>query len=125
MQTIEQPNGRYQKRDDQEEKDYAAFAALLPKRTAARAWSTFAVAFVMQRHRKIKATAALARTHEQFFALTLFRFLGDARRLRDHALELLHLVAQLRFLTRQFLFRLIERSCRSRRTTKHAASPAG
>src|SRR5260370_10394016 len=85
MQTIEQPNGRYQKRNDQEEKDDAAFAALLPKRTAAPAWPTFAVAFVMQRHRKVKATAALARAHEQFFALTLSHFLGDALHVRDHS----------------------------------------
>ena len=33
--------------------------------------------------------------------------------------------AQLRFLPRQVLLRLIEGGCRSRRTAKHAASPAG
>src|SRR6266853_4206985 len=123
MQTIEQPNGRCQKRNDQDEKDNAAFPALFPKRTATPPWSTFAVAFVLQRHRNVKATAALARAHEQFFALTSLHFFSDSRRVRNHPLELFHLVAQLRFLTRQFLFRLIERGCRSRRTTKHSASP--
>src|SRR5713101_7899633 len=124
MQTIEQPDGRSQKRNDEKEEENPSFTSLFAERTAPLARSSVAVAFVLQRHRNVQAAAALARAHEQFFALTLFHFLGDARCIRDHAFELFHLIAQLRFLTRQFLFCLIERGCRSRRTTKNAASPA-
>ncbi len=95
MQTIEQPNRRSQKRNDEKEEENPSFASLFAERTAPLTRSSVAVAFVLQRHRNIKATAALARAHEQFFALALFHFLGDSRRVRDHALELLHLVAQL------------------------------
>src|SRR5437899_2274319 len=80
MQTIEQPDGRYQKRNDQEEKNDAAFAALFPKRPATFSRSSVAVAFVVQRHRNVKATAALARAREQFFALTSLHLFSDSRR---------------------------------------------
>src|SRR5713101_3237465 len=123
MQTIEQPDGRSQKRNDEKEEENPSFTSLFAERTAPLARSSVAVAFVLQRHRNVQAAAALARAHDQFFALTLLDFFGDARRVRNHPLELFHLVAQLRFLARQFLFRLIERGCRSRRTTKHSASP--
>src|ERR1700737_5243446 len=56
METIEQPNGRYQKRNDQNEEDNAAFAALFGKRTAGAAWATFAVAFVLPPPRTVGAT---------------------------------------------------------------------
>jgi len=95
MQVIEQPNGRTQNRNDEDEEDNAAFPALFPKRPALFSRSSVAVAFVVQRHRNVKATAALARAREQFFALALFHFFSDSRRVRNHALELFHLVAQL------------------------------
>ena len=58
MQVIEQPNGRTQNRNDEDEEDNAAFPALFPKRPALFSRSSVAVAFVVQRHRNVEATAA-------------------------------------------------------------------
>src|SRR5439155_16927300 len=100
MQTIEQPNGRYQKRNDQEEKNDAAFAALFPKRTASLARSSVAVAFVVQRHRNVEATAALARAHEQFFALTSLHLFATSGASGIIRFSLCILSGQLEFLSR-------------------------
>jgi hypothetical protein len=66
----------------------------------------------------------LARAQKKFLALAFPNLLRHARRVVDHPLQLIHLFADLGFLTGQVLFRLIERSCRSKRPAKHAASPA-
>src|SRR5205823_257863 len=110
-------------RNDQDQKENPSFTALFAKRAPAFARGRIAVTFVVQRHRNVQATAPLACPHQQFLALPFSHFLGHARRFRDHPLEFFHLVAQLRFLTRQFLLGLIERGGRPRRTTKHATSP--
>ena len=123
MEMIKQPNRREQKCNDQNQKKNPSLACLLPQRPARPGGYTTAIAFIMQGQRNIQTAAALARAHQQFLALALFNFFRDAGRVIDHSLQFFHLVAQLGFLPRQVLFRLIERGVRSNRATKHAASP--
>jgi len=124
MEMVQQPNRSDQKSNYQHEKQNATLASLFPQRAATSARTGFALPPVLQRHGNVEPAAALAGAQKKFFALTFFDFFRHARRVIDHSLQLVHLFAQLGFLPRQVLFRLIERGVRSKRAAKHAASPA-
>ncbi len=64
---------------------------------------------------------SLARV-QQFLALPASRFLGDARSFRDHALQLFHFAAKLRFALSEFFLFLVERRSGFRRSAAHAES---
>ena len=55
----------------------------------------------------IESVAARGRAFEEFFALPAGLFLGHARRLRDHPLEVVHLFAQIALEFRELLLFLL------------------
>jgi hypothetical protein len=106
-----QPNDRGGKHYHQNDENDSAFPSFLAHGPAPpSASSLVTVAFVLQGDRGVEAAATLTRAREQFFALLPGLLFGHAGRFRDHALELLHLVAKLRFAADEVLFGLIKRS---------------
>ncbi len=90
-----------QKPDDQggegegkDKKENATFAPFLAERAAAGGGPVAIVTFVLRGKGDVEAATAGAGPFEEFFALAPLLFLREAGRLLDHALELLHLVAQ-------------------------------
>ncbi len=118
-----QPDHGDAKRDHQNEKDDAAFAPFLAQRDAAPADAAIVTpALVLKGNRNIEPAAAFTSAGQQFFPLPARRFLGDARRFRDHALELFHFAAQLRFALSEFFLFLVERCSGFSRSAAHAES---
>jgi len=108
------------KSDDQHDEEQAAFAALLAERARpALIPEIFGVAFVVERDGNIEPIAPFARALEKFFLLAARRFRGDARRLFDHPLQVLHLLAQFIFALREFLLLLVQRSVGMRASPGH------
>lgn len=118
-----QPDHGDTKRDHQHEKDDPAFAPFFPQRDAPPADAAIVTpAFVLQCNRNIEPAAAFTGAGQQFFPLPACRFLGDARRFRDHALEFFHFAAQLRFALSEFFLFLVKRRSGFRRSAAHAES---
>ncbi len=111
------------KRNHQNKKHDPAFAPFLPQRDAPAADAAIvAPAFVLERDRDIQPAAAFAGAGQQFLALPARSFLGDAGSFRDHALQLFHFAAQLRFALSEFFLFLVERCSGLRRSAAHAES---
>ncbi|MEY2490235.1 MAG: hypothetical protein QOC70_2177 [Verrucomicrobiota bacterium] len=120
-----QPDHGDTKRDHQDEKDDAALAPFLSERDAPAAGAAIvAPTFVLKCDGDIQPAAAFRRAGQQFFPLPPGRFLGDARRFRDHALELFHFAPHLRFALGEFFLFLVERRSGFRRSAAHAESLA-
>src|ERR1043165_4875849 len=117
-----QPDHGHGQNENEDQKNNSPFPSLLSERTRPFL-PTAVVSFVVERDRSIEAIASFACAQQQLLTLPPFNLLRQSRRIRDHFLEFLHLVAQLRFLLRQLLFGLIEGSCRSKRAPKHAWLP--
>jgi hypothetical protein len=119
----QQPDNETDEGDEQDEKNNPAFTALFSHRSSPRRTTgCFAETLVLQGDRDIEPGPLRARAIQQFIALLPRFLLRYARRIRDHALEFLHLIAQLRFLARKFFLAEVERGARFIRATKHAAS---
>src|SRR3984893_13778211 len=119
----EQPNHRGHEGNGKNEKHDATLTPRFAERTPRpRRPSVVTITFVLQRGGNIQAASAFTCAHEQFLALPPFHLLGPARRVGDHLLEFFDLIAELRFLSRQFRFAVIECGTRFTRAAKHAAS---
>ena len=121
MEVGRQPDHRHGKRDHKDDEDDATFAPLFSQR-GSRATGVRVVppTRVMEGGGNVETAAALGSAAEQFLALATRSFLRHPRRLRDHALELLHLLSHLRGATGQFFLFVIERRLRFRRAAAHA-----
>jgi hypothetical protein len=116
-----QPDNGQAERDYQNEKNNPAFAAFFAEGFPASSGAAIiSPARVLERDRDIEPASPFARPRQQFLTLPPGRFLGDPRRLGDHALQFLHLAAQLRFALREFFLFLVERRPGLRRSAAHA-----
>ena len=118
-----QPDHGETKRDHQDQKDDAALAPFLSHRDAPAAGAAIgAPAFVLECDRDIQTAPAFSRASKQFLPLAAGRFLGHARRFRDHAFQFFHFAAQRRFALSEFFLFLVERRPGFRRSAAHAES---
>jgi len=118
-----QPDDGDTERNHQNKKNDPAFAPFLPQRDApAPDVAVVPPALVLERDRDIQPAAAFAGTLQQFLALPAGRFLGDAGSFRDHALQLFHFAAKLRFALSEFFLFLVERRSGFKRSAAHAES---
>ena len=104
------PDHRHRERDHEDEKEEPAFTALLAERTRATALPTaFAEAFVLERDGDIEALASFIGPLQKFFPLTARFFCCDAWRFFDHALQIVHLLAQILLESGELQLLLIQR----------------
>jgi hypothetical protein len=123
MKMAHQPNDGDTKRNHENKKNDPALAPFLSQRNAPAADAAIvAPTLVLERDRDIQPAAALAGAGQQFLALPARVFLGNARSFRNHALQLFHFAAKLRFALREFFLFLVERCSAFKRSATHAES---
>jgi hypothetical protein len=123
MKMAHQPNDGDTKRNHENKKNDPALAPFLSQRNAPAAdVAIVGPTLVLERDRDIQPAAAFAGAGQQFLALPARVFLGNPRSFRNHALQLFHFAAKLRFALREFFLFLVERCSAFKRSATHAES---